>query len=272
MGNTLEWAEGVKRLAPIFEAWASLPLTLLTFVATLATTAVSIIATATFIIFCKVIHGTKDTEGKKALRTLAKKFSTTAQTRDASTSSNLAAALLDPHLNLLHYYGYATFEEEAAKDHGLELDDRRFTLRDIFDLELDSRLHSHGHHVTLFGCDSRMYKTSLSNDVLGLVPACLYSGASSTVSTPRPFDDKDAAMYTREFYKDFGKVAVIDLAKGNRRTMLAIMEKRPALYHWGSFVVIRYWMSKVGEELQNGELGTVMHYFSACLGPMTVVK
>ncbi|KAL8777868.1 MAG: hypothetical protein Q9194_002315 [Teloschistes cf. exilis] len=184
--------------------------------------------------------------GKKALRTLAQKFSTSAQTGDASTSFNLTAALLDPKLNLLHYHGHATFEEGAPKDHGLELDDRRFTLRDIFDLELDPRPHSRGHHITLLGCGSGMSKTSLSNDVLGLVPAFLYSGASSTVSTLWPFDDKDATMYTREFYRDFERDGMVDLAKANQRATLAIMEKRPALYHWGSFVVNGYWMLKVG--------------------------
>ncbi|KAL8663598.1 MAG: hypothetical protein Q9202_003786 [Teloschistes flavicans] len=180
--------------------------------------------------------------GTKALRKVAQKFSTWVRNRDYSTSSNLTEALLDPSLNLLHYHGHAIFQEGNPKDHGLELGDRHFTLRDIFDLELDPRPHSQGHHVTLLGCGTGMSKTSLSNDVLGLVPAFLYSGASSTVSTLWPFDDKDAATYTRVFYKDFEKGGVVDLAKANQRAVLAIMEKTPALYHWGSFVVNGYWM------------------------------
>ncbi|KAL8700752.1 MAG: hypothetical protein Q9201_005280 [Fulgogasparrea decipioides] len=183
--------------------------------------------------------------GKKALQSLAQIFSTPAQIGDASTSSNVTAALSNPNLSLFHYHGHATFQEGDPKDHGLELDDRRFTLRDVFNLDLASRSNCSGYHVTLLGCGSGMSKTSVSNDVLGLVPAFLYSGAGSTVSTLWPFDDKDAAMYTRHFYKDFGKAGIIDLAKANQRTVLAIMEKRPALYHWGSFVVNGYWMWRV---------------------------
>ncbi|KAL8732427.1 MAG: hypothetical protein Q9181_003962 [Wetmoreana brouardii] len=184
--------------------------------------------------------------GKKALKSLAQMFSTSAQTGDASTSSNLATALSNANLNLLHYHGHVTFQEGDPKDHGLELDDRRFTLRDVFNLELASQPNSSGFHATLLGCGSGMSKTSISNDVLGLVPAFLYSGAGSTVSTLWPFDDKDAAMYTRHFYQDFGEAGIIDLAKANQRSVLAIMEKRPALYHWGSFVVNGYWMLRVG--------------------------
>ncbi|KAL8977465.1 MAG: hypothetical protein Q9205_006739, partial [Flavoplaca limonia] len=114
--------------------------------------------------------------GKKVLSSLAKGFHTEAQTADASTSSNLSTALLDPALALLHYHGHVTFQEGDPKDHGLELDDRRFSLRDVFDLAP----LPNSYHATLLGCGSGMSKTTVSNDVLGLVPAFLYSGASST--------------------------------------------------------------------------------------------
>lgn len=50
-------------LAPlsIYTRWASLPLTILTFLTTLMTTAAAIIASAMFIIFKKVIHSAADT-------------------------------------------------------------------------------------------------------------------------------------------------------------------------------------------------------------------
>ncbi|KAL8912475.1 MAG: hypothetical protein Q9172_007494, partial [Xanthocarpia lactea] len=131
--------------------------------------------------------------GRKALKSLATKFNTEAQIGDASTSSNLLASLTNPSLNLLHYHGHVTFQEGDPKDHGLELDDRRFSLRDVFDLELTSTYqHNAGYHVTLLGCGSGMSKTTLSNDVLGLVSAFLYAGASSVVSALWPFDDRDA--------------------------------------------------------------------------------
>lgn len=72
--------------------------------------------------------------GKKALTDLANKFSTDVKTEDALTSSNFTPALIDRRLSLLHYHGHVTFLEGDPKNHGLELDDRRFTLRDVFDL------------------------------------------------------------------------------------------------------------------------------------------
>ncbi|KAL8916571.1 MAG: hypothetical protein Q9208_008442 [Pyrenodesmia sp. 3 TL-2023] len=185
--------------------------------------------------------------GKKALASLAKRLSTEAQTGDALTSSNFATAMVNPGLSLLHYHGHVTFEEGDPKGHGLELDDRRFTLRDVFDL---APLPS-SYHATLLGCGSGMTRTTVSNDVIGLVPAFLYSGAASTVSTLWPFDDADAAMYTRGFYEDFhavlksGREGVVDVAKANQKAVLAVREKRPALYHWASFVVNGYWMYRL---------------------------
>ena len=185
--------------------------------------------------------------GRKALTSLAKKLSTEPRIGDESTSSNFTTAITNPALNLLHYHGHVTFLEGDPKDHGLELDDRRFNLRDVFDL---APLSS-SYHATLLGCGSGMSKTTLSNDVLGLVPAFLYSGASSTVSTLWPFDDKDAAMYTRHFYEEFDKLlhsgqkGVVDLAKANQTAILAIMDKRPPLYHWAPFVLNGYWMLRL---------------------------
>ncbi|KAL8975237.1 MAG: hypothetical protein Q9197_000540 [Variospora fuerteventurae] len=197
--------------------------------------------------------------GKKALASLAQAFRTEAQIGDASTSSNLTSALREPRLTLLHYHGHVTFQEGDPKDHGLELDDRRFTLRDIFDLAP----LPNSYHATLLGCGSGMSKTTVSNDVVGLVPAFLYSGASSTVSTLWPFDDKDAAMYTRHFYEDFHRClqaggeeeGLVDLAKANQKAVLAIREKRPALYHWAPFVLNGYWMYRLGRLKEGYSIG-----------------
>ncbi|KAL8773761.1 MAG: hypothetical protein Q9209_001529 [Squamulea sp. 1 TL-2023] len=89
--------------------------------------------------------------GRKVLQSLATKLQTKALIGDASTSSNLTAALMDPDLRLLHYHGHVTFQEGDPKDHGLELDDRRYSLRDVFDLEIASKQQNEGYHVTLLG-------------------------------------------------------------------------------------------------------------------------
>lgn len=91
-------------------------------------------------------------------------------------------------------------------------------------------------------------KTTVSNDVIGLVPAFLYSGAASTVSTLWLFADEGAATYTEYFYSDFeailkcGQKVVVDLGKANQKAILAIMAGEPALDHWALFVLTGYWM------------------------------
>ena len=61
-------------------------------------------------------------------------LSTEARIGAESTSSIFTTAITNSGLNLLHYHGHVTFLEGDPKDHGLELDDRRFNLRDVFDL------------------------------------------------------------------------------------------------------------------------------------------
>ena len=185
--------------------------------------------------------------GTKAYKSLATSLSVDPYERDSFTSSNLVAAIKDPQLSLLHYHSHVTFKETDPLDHGLELDDRRFNLREVFDLAPVQA----SYHATLLGCGSGMSMTTLSNDVVGLVSAFLYAGASSTISTLWSFDDKDAAMYTTHFYKEIvelvksGGGGMVDLAKANQRAMLAIMEKRPELYHWAPFIFNGYWVMKI---------------------------
>ncbi len=185
--------------------------------------------------------------GIKAYKSLAAKLSVTPHTSDAFTSSNLVNALKDPDLSLLHYHSHATFNEIDPLNQGLELDDRHFNMREVFDLAPVPA----SYHATLLGCGSGMTKTTASNDVVGLVSAFLYSGASSTLSTLWSFDDKDAAMYTRHFYKEIvelveaGVGGTVDLAKANQRVVLAIMEKRPGMYHWAPFIFNGYWMLRI---------------------------
>ena len=47
-----------------------------------------------------------------------------------------------------------------------------------------------------------MSTTTVSSDVVGLVPAFLYAGATSTVSGLWRLDDKDAAIYSKVFYEE----------------------------------------------------------------------
>lgn len=185
--------------------------------------------------------------GHTAVKKLAKTFSVEPHVRDSFTSSNFTRAIVDPNLDLFHYHGHVAFEENSLTDHCLIFDDRDVTLRDVFDLAPTPS----SYHATLLGCGSGMSKTHVSSDVIGLVPAFLYSGAASTVSTLWSFADADAAMYAHYFYAEFrtlireGRNARVDLARANQKAVLAIMEKRPEMYHWAPFVLNGYWMMEV---------------------------
>ena len=185
--------------------------------------------------------------GTTALKALAKKFSVQPHIGDAFTSFNFASAISDPSLDLFHYHGHVVFEEQKPIDHCLQFGDRDVTLRDVFALAPVPG----SYHATLLGCGSGMSKTHVSSDVVGLVPAFLYSGAASTVSTLWSFADADAAMYAHYFYEEFRQVVRtgigtrVNLARANQRAVLAVMEKRPELYHWAPFVLNGYWMMEV---------------------------
>lgn len=199
--------------------------------------------------------------GQAALEATATKFKAKAHTDDESfTASSFTSTLQDPRLRLLHYHGHADFDPTASTDHCLLFSDRKLTLRDIFDLPFPLS-HGGGFHVTLLGCGSGMSKTGPTDDVVGLVPSLLYAGASSTVSTLWPFSDADAAAYSESFYEGFfgggtgarEKMAeeissagdiVVDMAKANQKAILGIMQRKPALYHWASFVLNGYWIMK----------------------------
>ncbi len=190
--------------------------------------------------------------GQTSVRKIAKVFSVEPHIRDSFTSSNFIDAILDPNLDLFHYHGHVAFEENSPTEHCLKLDDRDVTLRDIFSLA--SAPTRSAYHATLLGCGSGMSKTHVSTDVIGLVPAFLYAGAASTVSTLWSFDDADAAMYAHYFYAEFRTLlrerrnARVDLARANQKAVLSIMEKRPEMYHWAPFVLNGYWMMDVRGE------------------------
>ena len=199
--------------------------------------------------------------GKAALKATATKFKARALTDIDFTASFFTSTIQDPNLHLLHFHGHADFSPTAHTDHCLLFSDKPLTLRDIFDLP-SPLSHGGGFHVTLLGCGSGMSKTGPTDDVIGLVPSLLYAGASSTVSTLWKFSDADASTYSESFYEGFFRGsaeagggnasedtnsaggAVVDMARANQKAVLGIMQRKPALYHWGSFVLNGYWMMR----------------------------
>jgi tetratricopeptide (TPR) repeat protein len=192
----------------------------------------------------------------KPLQSLGNKFKAQPFTGDSYTASNFCTEI-SSGTDLLHYHGHGEFKDEAPLEHCLlfDGDSESLTIDNIYDLSPAPR----SYHATLLACGSGMSRTNLSNDVIGLVPAFLYSGAASTVSTLWAFDDSDAALFSDIFYSFFNVSLSsqdeirVDLAKALQSTVLAIKEKKPELYHWAPFVLHGYWMFKVGSRNSRSE-------------------
>ena len=195
------------------------------------------------------LFGTPPTDpGKKALSSLCKKLSAEQPTRDTFTTYHFARAMQDPQLDLLHYHSHADFADTAPTEQSLLFDNANLSLSDVFGISPITKPY----HATLLACGSGMTKTSaVSGEVIGLVPAFLYSGAASTVSTLWPFADHDAALYTRYFYEQIatvlkeGRSERMDLAKANQAAVMKIMDAKPEMYHWAPFVLNGFWMMEV---------------------------
>ena len=193
--------------------------------------------------------------GNNALETVATRFKAKPHRGPEFTTASFTQTIEDPDLDLLHYHGHADFSPTEPMDHSLLFSDCALTLRNIFDLPPPSG-QSGGFHATLLGCGSGISKAGPTSDVLGLVPSLLHAGASSTISTLWRFSDEDAAAYSDSFYERFEEVktgdGLVDLARVNQRAVLSIMEKRPALYHWGSFVLNGCWLMGSPHRMKGG--------------------
>ena len=193
-------------------------------------------------------------QGKRALSTLRKDLSAPSPAPDTFTTKHFVRAMQDPELELLHYHSHADFADTDPTAQRLLFDDTSLSLPDLFSLSPPTSPF----HVALLACGSGMTKTSaVSGEVIGLVPAFLYAGAGSTVSALWPFDDRDAALYTRYFYERIvkakgagrGSGERVDLAKANQEAVLRIMDEKPSVYHWAPFVLNGFWMMRVsGQE------------------------
>ena len=192
--------------------------------------------------------------GSKALASISKKLSVKPNIRDDFTKHRFALAARDPDLDLLHYHSHAEFKDTDPTEQRLIFDDEDLSLSDVFGFVPTTN----SYHATLLGCGSGMTKTSfISGEVIGLVPAFLYSGAGSTVSTLWPFDDRDAALYTHFFYEDIdgilkeGRNERVNLARANQAAVLRIMDTKPELYHWAPFILNGFWMMRVCGAIDN---------------------
>ena len=136
--------------------------------------------------------------------------------------------------------------------------------REVFSLQDKLQL---GSHLNLLVCSGALTQLNRGDDPFGLVPALLYSGAASTVSTLWNMRDAYAAAFGQEFYTAFAKecrasdaeasMATAGNGRGKWINVARVMQRAvkkldkcesEALEMWSGFVMHGFWMMWVGAE------------------------
>jgi CHAT domain-containing protein len=106
----------------------------------------------------------------------------------------------------------------------------------------------------LIACTGGRTQVGAGGDVKGLVPALLYAGASSTVSTLWRISDRDGAAFSTAFFESLSEVTVdnkngdkvgrpFDLAKAVQKAVVAMNPNADQpLISWAAYVLHGYWM------------------------------
>jgi hypothetical protein len=156
---------------------------------------------------------------------------------------------------LLHYHGHAYLEATQRRDRALQLepqlasvdmvpDDGLLSVMDIFNLQLDAAV------VVLLACASGEDDVAPNDDLLGLLSAFLYAGASSVITTRWPTQTSDAREFAKIFYKSAftsRKCGIVNLAVAFQAAVLELWEEwdEDDPYHWAQFQLYGSWFGKI---------------------------
>ncbi len=189
--------------------------------------------------------------GRDSAIQLAERFSTTASLDECTTKAKFTKDA--PTSRLIHIHSHVSWDASDPLAHHIDLNHEKLTAREVFPISLLK-----GTHVSLIACSGGRARIGDGDEVMGLVPALLHSGTSSTVSTLWSIPDTIGAKFTDAFYKDFierrkgllGGGGFVNLAKVFQSAVkeLASYEEKesdaadvvPKL-HWTSFVVHGFW-------------------------------
>ena len=96
---------------------------------------------------------------------------------------------------LLHLATHAEFRQDAPLFSGLAFEDGWLTTMDIFTLDLKAEL------VTMSACQTGRHVLGGGDELLGLMRALFYAGASSLLLSLWPVEDHSTAMLMVDFYR-----------------------------------------------------------------------
>ncbi|KAI9761128.1 MAG: hypothetical protein M1840_002025 [Geoglossum simile] len=200
--------------------------------------------------------------GRNVAKILGRQFNVTPAIGEAATKA--AFVKKSAGSRLIHFHGHCSFIEDRPLQHRIELcgpdPPVRYdiTAGEVFDLAIPK-----GSHVTLIACQSGNTQVVPGDEAQGLVPAFLYSGASSAVSTLWNAIDEAGAKFAKKFYGTQRGGTLTDLARAHQEAVLELfedtelvgnrftgelerrywnMEERVIpLYYWGAFVFHGWW-------------------------------
>jgi CHAT domain-containing protein len=229
--------------------------------------------------------------GRKSIRELALRFHTDPMIDQSALKKDFLAVA--NHSRLLHLHTHCKWKSEDPLDHEIEfprlapldssIDERQLvdsvTAREFFDVHL-----SPGTHVNIIACQGGVTDVRLGDEVMGLGPALLCSGASSIVSTLWCIDDKHGVRFEKDFFDSFllqcakkrkkkgavkaipnqlgkddsavpakvknnGAVRLVNLAKAMQAAAKEMDEGESApLYRWAGYVLHGCWQFTMSEE------------------------
>ncbi|KAH8178995.1 CHAT domain-containing protein [Sarocladium implicatum] len=213
--------------------------------------------------------------GRDSIVALARRFGTDPMIdRTASKESFLKVA---GRSRLLHLHTHCNWNSTDPLDHEIELPMpntppegkrpvERITAREFFDVQV-----SPGTHVNMIACQGGVMDVQLGDEVLGLVPAIMCSGASSTISTLWSISDLHGVRFENGFFGSFLKqsaakkrkqgAAGTDSASGTGDSRILNLAKAmqvaakemdeftaTPLYKWAGYVLHGCWQFPLVEE------------------------
>lgn len=132
--------------------------------------------------------------------------------------------------DVIHISSHGKFLPAQPFQSGIKLSDGWFTLPQIYQLHLNSRL------VTLSGCETGTSEVTAGDDLVGLTRGFLYAGASSLlVSLWRVFD-ASTATFMKHFYSQL--TSGTSLIDAWQQALLRTKDEWPHPYHWAPFILI----------------------------------
>ena len=183
--------------------------------------------------------------GKHSFRKAATKLGATLYSPELSTTAQFLSSANDPSLDILHFQGHTSPENQDPLRRGLILGDRKLAAMDLF----EAKKCRNAHHAMLLGCGTGIQTSMNCYQYIGIVPAFHYWGSASVVSTLWDIDDKDAALFCDCFYTKMiaqdslsSPQSRVNLARLVQASILEMRENRPEIYHWAPFVLSGYWV------------------------------